>query len=104
MKKRKSYLKGQDVTLGGMDDAFYWGEEYLKVTGGAIGKQLGLTPKQSLKKNKLLKNLHELESKGHFTHSPIQRNSRFLHSFQKPLLDTKISKLKKVLMRFPKHY
>lgn len=104
MKRKRSYLKGQDVGIGGMDDSFYFSELYLKKTGGAIGKRLGLTPKQSLRKNKLLKNLHELESKGHFTHSPAQRNSRFLHSFSKPLLDTKISKLKRVLMRFPKHY
>ena len=69
-RKRKSYLHGQDLALGGMDDAFYWGEEYLKVTGGAVGKQLGFTPKQSLRKNKLLKTLRQLESKGHFTHSP----------------------------------
>lgn len=101
-KKRKGYLHGEDLAIGGMDDAFYMGELYLEKMGGFVGKKIGLNPKQSLKKNKLLKTLHELESKAHATHSPLQRNYRFTHSFQKPILDTKLSKLRKVIKRFPK--
>lgn len=99
---RTGYLKGGDVTHGSLDDSFYFSELYLKKVGNKLGKNMGMTPKQSKKKNKLLKTLKELATKGHFTHSPTQRDTRFLHSFQEPILDTKIGKIRKVLKRFPK--
>ena len=95
-------LKGGDRALGSMDDAFYFAEGWFRKGGKIIGKHLGLTPKQIKRKNKLLKTVKELESKAHYTHSPLQRHIRFMHEFQKPLLDVKMKKLKKVLKRYPK--
>jgi len=99
---KKSYLKGGDRALGSMDDAFYWAESWFRKGGRIIGKQLGMTPKQIKRKNILLKTVKELESKAHFTHSPSQRHGRFLKEFQRPLLDVKKEKLKRVLKRYPK--
>ncbi|GAG61790.1 unnamed protein product [marine sediment metagenome] len=102
--KRKSILKGGDRALGSMDDAFYFAEGWNRKMGKAIGKSLGLTPKQIKKKNLLLKVTRELESKGHFTHSPSQRMGRILSKFKKKSpLDMSRAELKKKLKEFP-HY
>lgn len=95
-------LKGGDRALGSMDDAFFVAESYFKAGGKAIGKGLGLTPKQIKKKNKLLKITRKLESKAHYTHSPLQRHLRFMGEFKKPLLDVKMKKLKRILKKYPK--
>lgn len=95
-------LKGGDRALGSMDDAFYFAESWFRKGGRVIGKQLGLTPKQIKKKNILLKVTKKLESKAHYTHSPSQRHGRFLKEFQKPLLDVKMKKLKRILKKYPK--
>jgi len=96
-------LKGEDKGLGSMDDAFYIAELWNKKLGEAIGKELGMTSKQIKRKNLLLKNLRELESKKHYTHSTIQRNVRFMKELKKkPLIATKVARLKEVLKKYPK--
>ena len=95
-------LKGGDRALGSIDDTFYFAESVFKKGGRVFGKALKLTPKQVKKQSLLLKNVRRLASKGHFTHSPSQRHSRFLHEFQQPLLDVKLKKLRKVSKRYPK--
>lgn len=95
-------LKGGDRALGSMDDAFYLAELVYKKGGQIVGKAIGLTPKQIRKKNLFLKVTKELESKGHYTHSPLQRTTRFMHEFKKPILDTKLKKLKRILKKYPK--
>ena len=95
-------LKGGDRALGSVDDAFYFAELWNRKMGQRVGRELGMTPKQIKKKNLLLKNVRRLASKGHFTHSPSQRHSRFLHEFQRPLLDVKLKKLRKVSKKYPK--
>jgi hypothetical protein len=95
-------LKDGDVKLGSLDDTFYIAEIYLKKGGKAVGKVLGMTPKQIKRRNLLLKNLKELESKFHATHSPLQRHIRFIQEFKRPLIDVKIKKLKRILKKYPK--
>jgi len=101
--KRKGRLGIMDTSLGSIDDAFYIAESVFKKEGEIIGKAIGLTPKQIKRKNLLLKNVRGLESKGHFTHSTIQRNQRFLEGFseEKSILDSPKSKIRKKLKRFP---
>jgi len=100
-KKRSSYLKDDDVAVGGRDDAFYLAESWFKTSGEVVGQRMGLTPKQIKRKNTLLKTVKQLESKYHSTHSPIQRRIRLMRSFKKPVLDTKLSKIQKIKQRFP---
>ena len=88
--------------FGSMDDAFWIAEEYVKEGGEKAGKLLNLTPKQIKRQNTLLKTVRELESKAHYTHSPLGRNIRFMHSFHNGILDTKQQKIRKILKRFPK--
>ena len=92
-----------DTAIGSIDDTFYIAESWFKKGGRVIGKAMGLTPKQIKRRNDLLKNVRELESKGHFTHSTIQRNQRFLQGFtgEKSILDSPKSKIRKKLKRFP---
>lgn len=99
---KKSYLKGGDKALGSMDDAFYVAETWNKKMGEKIGRELGMTPKQIKKKNKLLKIVKELASKGHFTHSPAQRYKRYLKEFKgRGILDTKLKKVRKISRKYP---
>jgi|LGOV01.1.fsa_nt_gb hypothetical protein len=99
---KKSYLKGGDVALGSMDDAFYVAESWNKKMGQRIGKELGMTPKQIKKKNLLLKNVRALASKGHFTHSPTQRHRRYLREFKgRGILDTKLKRIRKISQKYP---
>jgi len=100
----KSILTGGDRALLSMDDAFYFAESWNRKMGRKIGKYLGMTPKQIRKKNLLLKVTKELESKGHFTHSPSQRMGRILAKFKKKSpLDMSKAELKRKLKEFP-HY
>jgi len=101
-KRRGSYLKDDDVAVGGRDDAYYLAESWFKNTGQFVGEKIGLTDKQIKRRNTLLKTLKALESKAHATHSPLQRRIRLLKKFNKPVLDTKVSRIKKVAGRFPK--
>jgi len=87
--------------FGSVDDAFFYAEEWFKKGGRVIGKALKMTPKQIKRKNELLRNVRRLASGGKYTHSAIQRKRRYLKSFQKPLLEAKIKKLRKVGKRFP---
>jgi len=89
--------------LGSVDDAFYLAEEWFDEGGKVIGKAIGLTKKQIKRKNTLLKNVKQLESKYHFTHSPLQRDIWVLHQFNhQDILDSRMKKLKTVLKRLPK--
>jgi len=89
--------------LGSKDDAFWLAEEWLKEGGERIGKAIGLTHKQIKRKNTLLKTVRVLESKAHATHSPLARDIRFLHYFnKKDMLDTRLNRLKTIVKRFPK--
>ena len=100
----KSILKGGDRALGSMDDAFYLAEVWNRKMGQKIGEELGMTPKQIRKRNILLKTVKELESKGHFTHSPLQRTIRMMGEFKKTSpLDMKLSTLKKRLSKYPQN-
>lgn len=89
--------------LGSLDDAFFVAEAWFKEGGKKAGKTLGMTPEEIKKRNKLVKTVKELASKGKFTHSAVQRNIRFIKSFRKPLLDVKLKKLRRIEKRFPKH-
>jgi len=94
---KKSYLHGGQKAIGSMDDAFYFAEEWLKEGGEAVGEEFGIPKKQVTKKNDLLKTLKTMESKGHFTHSPFQRDVKLLsHFHRKSMLDTKIKRLRKI--------
>ena len=89
--------------LGSKDDAFWLAEEWLKEGGEVIGKAIGMTHKQIKRKNTLLKTVRMLESKAHATHSPLARDIRFLHYFnKKDILDTRLNRLKTIVKRFPK--
>jgi hypothetical protein len=98
VKRYKSYLHGGQRAVGSMDDAFFIAEDWFKKGGEAVGTGiLGMTKKQADRHNKLLKTVKELESKTHFTHSPLQRDIKTLGKFHNGMLDAPTQKLKKRL-------
>ncbi len=81
-----------------MDDAFFLAEDWYKRGGEVLGKMVWhLSKKRADRMNNLLKTTKELESRGHFTHSPLQRDIRTLAKFRNGMLDTPTQRLKKRL-------